>query len=337
MSDRLHDTLSTLRTDVDSMPLADSSAVRARGAQRTRRQAVGTSLAVVALVAGAVGIGSALTGTNKASDLPRRQADGHRRPRALPRPHRGHQAADRHGVAAHRRRAPDRAEPDIQPGRDAGEHDRRGGRGAEPHEFASSRRTAARTKSPAWCGSSRPTSMRSLGTGSRSTRAPRLPGWRSTTSPPAARAGQAPNDRDPGSTQAQMTLRATTFYGRARIGVLRRADQGLALRGDVVVVLDRPRHAAGGRRRPGRLRRRASTHARRRRASSPPDALDAPVSGRGVISSRIRRAVSDGVLPTLTPTASSASFLAAAVPDEPETIAPAWPIVLPSGAVKPAT
>jgi hypothetical protein len=52
------------------MPLADSSAVRARGAQRTRRQAVGTSLAVVALVAGAVGISGALTGTNKASDLP---------------------------------------------------------------------------------------------------------------------------------------------------------------------------------------------------------------------------------------------------------------------------
>lgn len=66
MSDRLHDTLSTLRTDVDSTPLADSSAVRARGTQRTRRQAVGTTLAVVALVAGAVGIGGALTGTNKA-------------------------------------------------------------------------------------------------------------------------------------------------------------------------------------------------------------------------------------------------------------------------------
>src|SRR4029079_1097904 len=53
--------------------------------------------------------------------------------------------------------------------------------------------------------------------------------------------------------------------------------------------------------------------------------------------SRISRAVSDGVLPTLTPTASRASCLAWAVPDEPETIAPAWPMVLPSGAVKPAT
>jgi hypothetical protein len=70
MSDRLHDTLSALRTDVDHMPLADSSAVRARGTQRTRRQAVGTSLAVVALVAGAVGISGALTGTNKADNLP---------------------------------------------------------------------------------------------------------------------------------------------------------------------------------------------------------------------------------------------------------------------------
>ena len=53
--------------------------------------------------------------------------------------------------------------------------------------------------------------------------------------------------------------------------------------------------------------------------------------------SRIRSAVADGVLPTLTPAASRASCLAAAVPDEPDTIAPAWPIVLPSGAVKPAT
>ena len=43
-----------------------------------------------------------------------------------------------------------------------------------------------------------------------------------------------------------------------------------------------------------------------------------------------------GVCPTRTPTALSASSLAAAVPAEPETIAPAWPIVLPGGAVKPA-
>lgn len=39
--------------------------------------------------------------------------------------------------------------------------------------------------------------------------------------------------------------------------------------------------------------------------------------------SRINAAVSDGVLPTFTPTASRASFLAWAVPEEPDTIAPA--------------
>ena len=55
------------------------------------------------------------------------------------------------------------------------------------------------------------------------------------------------------------------------------------------------------------------------------------------MTSRSSRAVSEGVLPTRTPTASSASCLACAVPDEPDTIAPAWPMVLPSGAVKPAT
>ena len=55
------------------------------------------------------------------------------------------------------------------------------------------------------------------------------------------------------------------------------------------------------------------------------------------MTSRIRSAVADGVLPTLTPAASRASFLAAAVPEEPDTMAPAWPMVLPSGAVKPAT
>lgn len=43
-----------------------------------------------------------------------------------------------------------------------------------------------------------------------------------------------------------------------------------------------------------------------------------------------------GVRPTCTPTASSASALACAVPAVPETIAPACPMVLPGGAVKPA-
>ena len=47
-------------------------------------------------------------------------------------------------------------------------------------------------------------------------------------------------------------------------------------------------------------------------------------------------AASVGEVPTRTPLASSASFFACAVPDEPEMIAPAWPICLPGGAVKPA-
>ncbi len=55
------------------------------------------------------------------------------------------------------------------------------------------------------------------------------------------------------------------------------------------------------------------------------------------MTSRTRRAVSLGVRPTRTPAFSRASFLAWAVPEEPDTIAPACPIVLPSGAVKPAT
>lgn len=47
-------------------------------------------------------------------------------------------------------------------------------------------------------------------------------------------------------------------------------------------------------------------------------------------------ATSVGVRPTRTPLDSSASIFAAALPDEPLTIAPAWPIVLPGGAVTPA-
>jgi len=70
MSDRLNDTLTSLRSDTDRAPLADSTAVRARGNQRTRRQAVGTSLAVVAVVAGVIGVSGALTGDNNANNLP---------------------------------------------------------------------------------------------------------------------------------------------------------------------------------------------------------------------------------------------------------------------------
>ena len=47
-------------------------------------------------------------------------------------------------------------------------------------------------------------------------------------------------------------------------------------------------------------------------------------------------AASVGEVPTRTPFASSASFFASAVPAEPVMIAPACPMVLPGGAVKPA-
>ena len=45
----------------------------------------------------------------------------------------------------------------------------------------------------------------------------------------------------------------------------------------------------------------------------------------------------DGLRPTRQPAFSSASILAAAVPFDPETMAPAWPIFFPGGAVTPAT
>ncbi len=47
-------------------------------------------------------------------------------------------------------------------------------------------------------------------------------------------------------------------------------------------------------------------------------------------------AVSVGERPTRTPFASNACAFAAAVPALPDTIAHAWPICLPAGAVKPA-
>lgn len=71
MSDRLNDTLTALRADADRTPLADASAVRRRGQQRTRRQAVGSSLAVLAVVAAGVGVGgSLLSSDDKAQNMP---------------------------------------------------------------------------------------------------------------------------------------------------------------------------------------------------------------------------------------------------------------------------
>lgn len=61
-----------------------------------------------------------------------------------------------------------------------------------------------------------------------------------------------------------------------------------------------------------------------------------PDSGYAPSCAFTRSATSDGFVPTRTPLASRASFLACAVPDEPVMIAPAWPICFPGGAWKPA-
>jgi len=63
-------TLSALRTDAEHIPLADSRSVRRRGDRRTRNQAVGGALAVVALVAGAAGIFGGLDSDRRATEVP---------------------------------------------------------------------------------------------------------------------------------------------------------------------------------------------------------------------------------------------------------------------------
>ncbi len=111
----------------------------------------------------------------------------------------------------------------------------------------------------------------------------------------------------------------------------------------LVDALTRPPQPEGGPGRPGRSDPRLSVFAHTTKGWMPwHPPLRLPFASPRVrysasMTSRMRAAVSDGVFPTLTPAASRASFLACAVPAEPETIAPAWPIVLPSGAVKPAT
>jgi len=56
MPDRIEEKLRTLQLDVDRVGLADSGAVRRRGEQRTRSQVLAAGLAVVAVVAGVVGV-----------------------------------------------------------------------------------------------------------------------------------------------------------------------------------------------------------------------------------------------------------------------------------------
>lgn len=72
--DPLASTLDTLRSDVERTPLADSMTVRRRGDQRTRRQAVGGALAVVALVLGAVGVAGGLSTDSSTRNIPATKA-----------------------------------------------------------------------------------------------------------------------------------------------------------------------------------------------------------------------------------------------------------------------
>src|SRR4051794_15606945 len=57
---------------------------------------------------------------------------------------------------------------------------------------------------------------------------------------------------------------------------------------------------------------------------------------RPLMTSTISSPASVGFSPTFTPAASRASIFAFAVPVLPDTMAPAWPIFLPAGAVTPA-
>ena len=63
---------------------------------------------------------------------------------------------------------------------------------------------------------------------------------------------------------------------------------------------------------------------------------DAGAGQRCLTTSTMRVPASVGFWPICTPAAWSASCLAAAVPLPPDTMAPAWPIFLPGGAVTPA-
>lgn len=70
MTDRLEAKLRTLSRDLDQLGLADSDAVRRRGDRRTRNQVVGSSLAVVAVVAVVIGTAGGLTGNREATQAP---------------------------------------------------------------------------------------------------------------------------------------------------------------------------------------------------------------------------------------------------------------------------
>lgn len=74
MPDRIEETLSKLRVDVDRTALPDSRSVRRRGDRRTRNQVVGSAVGVAAVVAGLVGVGGDLVGTDRSVAPPATRA-----------------------------------------------------------------------------------------------------------------------------------------------------------------------------------------------------------------------------------------------------------------------
>src|SRR3954470_15262896 len=101
--------------------------------------------------------------------------------------------------------------------------------------------------------------------------------------------------------------------------------RGVAQRLDGRVDLLRGEPAAGHQEDPNPSGRPAATAAGRPDSCAQPPRISTAMSETSV-----------GVRPTRTPLASSASAFACAVPALPDTIAPAWPMVLPAGAVKAA-
>ena len=108
--------------------------------------------------------------------------------------------------------------------------------------------------------------------------------------------------------------------------------------GPVTAELPRPAHRARFLPRPPTTRRprRTRTNRRRAREDRPQRERRARQSSRATTAAIISPA-SVGFCATCTPASRKASIFAAAVPLPPDTIAPAWPIFLPGGAVTPAT
>ena len=70
MPDRIEETLSALRVDIDRVGLPDSGSIRRRGDQRTRHQVIGTTLAALAVVAGTIGVTANLAGDDRSLQGP---------------------------------------------------------------------------------------------------------------------------------------------------------------------------------------------------------------------------------------------------------------------------